>query len=169
MLKAEVVQQINQQITSEMYAANLYLQMSAWCEKQGLSGAAAFFRKHVPEEISHRDKFVDYLIDCDADVVISQVPAPNAQYKSLVDVIHSAYEHEQKITKQVHALAELAMAHKDFNTFNMLQFFISEQREEENLFRSILDQVKLVAFQGETGAAMFHINNYLNDLATRQQ
>ena len=62
MLKPEMIQKLNEQITAEMYASNLYLQMSAWCEDQGLSGAAAFLRQPVPEELQHRDKCIDYLI-----------------------------------------------------------------------------------------------------------
>ncbi|MFP4154965.1 MAG: ferritin [Halothiobacillaceae bacterium] len=165
MLKQEIIDKLNTQIGAEMYASNLYLQMSAWCETQGLAGAAAFFRKHVPEEIMHRDKFVDYLIECDAEVIVGPIEAPPTRFDSLVEVIHAAYGHEQKITGMINDIAELALAHNDFNTFNMLQYFIAEQREEEVLFRGIIDQIKLVAFKGETGEAMFHINNYLQRLA----
>jgi len=168
MLKPAIVKKLNQQIAAEMYASNLYLQMAAWCESQGLAGAAAFFRKHVPEELMHRDKFVDYLIECDEDVIIAAVEAPPTKFKSLVEVIDAAYEHEQKITGMINDIADLALKNNDFNTFNMLQFFIAEQREEEVLFRGIIDQVKLVAFKGETGEAMFHINNYLQRLAGSQ-
>jgi len=165
MLKQDVIDKLNQQLGAEMYAANLYLQMSAWCESHGLAGAAAFFRKHVPEEIMHRDKFFDYLIECDAEVVVSSIDAPPTQFDNLVEVIKAAYAHEQKVTAMINSLAELALSHNDFNTFNMLQYFIAEQREEEMLFRGIIDQVKLLAFKGESGGAMFHINNYMQKLA----
>lgn len=165
MLKPEMILKLNQQVTAEMYASNLYLQMSAWCETQGLAGAAAFFRQHVPEELAHRDKFIDYLIECDAPVTVGAVQAPPTEFKNLVDVINKAYEHEQKVTALINAMAEMAMEFKDFNTFNMLQFFIAEQREEEGLFRSILDQVRLVAFKGETGEAMYLINQTLQRMA----
>ncbi len=168
MLKPQMVQKLNEQVTAEMYASNLYLQMSAWSEEQGLSGAAAFFRQHVPEELAHRDKFIDYLIECDAPVVVGAVAAPPTEYKSLVEVINKAFEHEQVVTRLINELAELALELKDFNTFNMLQFFIAEQREEEGLFRGIIDQVKLVAFKGETGEAMYMINQYLHRLSQNE-
>ena len=79
---------------------------------------------------------------------------------------NKAFEHELKVTALINVMAEMALDFKDFNTFNMLQFFIAEQREEEVLFRGILDQVKLVAFKGETGEAMYLINQYLQRLAT---
>jgi ferritin len=166
MLKPEMIAKLNEQITAEMYASNLYLQMSAWCEEQGLSGAAAFFRQHVPEELMHRDKFIDYLIECDAPVTVGAVAAPPTEFKNLVDVINKAFEHELKVTALINVMVEMALDFKDFNTFNMLQYFIAEQREEEVLFRGILDQVKLVAFKGETGEAMYLINQYLQRLAT---
>lgn len=165
MLQPAMINKLNEQITAEMYASNLYLQMSAWCEEQGLSGAAAFFRQHVPEELSHRDKIIDYLIECDASVEVGAIKAPPTQFKSLVEVINKAYEHERYVTSMINSLAEMALDLKDFNTFNMLQFFIAEQREEEVLFRGILDQVKLVAFKGETGEAMYLINQYLQRLS----
>jgi len=165
MLKPEMIADLNAQITAEMYASNLYLQMSAWCETHGLSGAAAFFRQHVPEELEHRDRFIDYLIECDAAVIVGAVDAPPTEFKNLVDVIQKAFEHEQKVTQMINALAEKSMELKDYNTFNMLQFFIAEQREEEGLFRGIIDQVNLVAFKGETGESMYMINQYLHRLA----
>jgi len=168
MLKQDVIDKLNQQLSAEMYAANLYLQMSAWCESHGLAGAAAFFRKHVPEEIEHRDRFFDYLVECGAEVVVSSIEAPPTKFDNLVEVINAAYAHEQKVTAMINSLAELALSHKDFNTFNMLQYFIAEQREEEMLFRGIIDQMKMLNFKGEPGGPMFHINNYLQKLANEE-
>jgi ferritin len=83
----------------------------------------------------------------------------------VVEVIETAYAHEQKVTAMINEIANLAFDERDFNTFNMLQWFIAEQREEEVLFRGILDQIALVAFKGQSGEAMYHINNYLQRLA----
>lgn len=161
MLKQNIIDKLNDQVNAEMFASNLYLQMAAWCETQGLAGAAAFFKKHVPEELLHRDKFVHYLFECGAPVRIAAMEAPRADYANLVEVIEAAYAHELKVTAMINTIANLAFDERDFNTFNMLQWFIAEQREEEVLFRGIKDQVKLSAFTGEAGSAMWHMNNYL--------
>lgn len=162
---AEIVQALNQQMTDELYSSNLYLQMAAWCEAEGLDGASAFFRRHVAEEFAHRDRIVQYLFECDAEVTIGAVPAPRGEYESLLQVIEAAYEHEQKVTESINSLAEMALTSRDFNTFNVMQWFIAEQREEEVLFRGVLDQAKLAAFTGDTGQALFHLNAYMGKVA----
>jgi len=164
MLKANIVELINAQITNETHAAQLYLQMAMWCEDGGMHGAATFFRSHVPEEMSHRDKFVDYMLESGAKVVIEAVPAPRADFANLVDVLQAAYAHEQKVTAQIHNLAEVALDAKDFSTFNMLQWFIAEQREEIVLFRGIVEHIELNDFTGENGMAMVQMNRYLHRL-----
>ncbi len=131
MLKQEIIEKLNAQVNAEMFASNLYLQMAAWCESKGLAGAAEFFKKHVPEELAHRDKLIQYLFECGALVRISALEAPKAEYSSLVEVIEVAYGHEQKVTAMIKEIANLALDERDFNTFNMLQWFIAEQREEE--------------------------------------
>ena len=164
MLKANIVELINAQITHETHAAQLYLQMAMWCEDRGMHGAATFFRSHVPEEMTHRDKLVDYLIESGARVVIEAIPAPHSEYGNLVEVLRAAYAHEQKVTAQIHHLAEVALEEKDFSTFNMLQWFIAEQREEIVLFRGIVEHIELTGFTGENGIAMVQMNRYLHRL-----
>ena len=165
MLKPELVEKLNEQITSEANAAQIYLQMCLWWEDLGLAGAAAFFRSHVSEEMSHRDRLVDYMIECDAKVALEAIPAPRADYKDLIEVINVAYAHEQMVTKQIHDLARIALDDDDFSTFNMLQWFIAEQREELMLFRGIVDYIRLSGFDGTGGDEMVNMNKYLAGLS----
>ncbi len=161
MINDDLVGPINDQITSEAYASQLYLQMSLWAEDQGLPGASAFFRGHVAEEMDHRNRLVDYLIECDAPVRLQTIPAPPADYDSLVSIINAAYAHEKKVTGQIDDLASLALDRRDFNTFNMLQWFIAEQREELVLFRGIVDYMKLAGFTGGPGDALINLDKFL--------
>lgn len=163
-LKPQIIDQLNAQITSEANASQTYLQMSLWCEDRGLEGAAKFFRTHVSEEMTHRDRLVDYMIESDAPVRLEAIPAPPADYKDLIAVVNAAYEHEQKVTDEIHSLARLALDENDFSTFNMLQWFIAEQREEEMLFRGVLDYVRLSGFDGTGGDEMVNMNKYLAGL-----
>ncbi len=163
----EIVQALNQQMTDELYSSNLYLQMCAWCQAEGLDGAAAFFRRHVAEEFAHRDRIVQYLFECDAEVTIRAVPAPRTSYDSLLEIIEVAFAHEQKVTESINTLAGLSLESRDFNTFNVMQWFIAEQREEEVLFRGVLDQAKLAAFTGDSGQALFHLNAYMGRVASK--
>ncbi len=165
MLSDDIVGMLNKQVDAELYASQLYLQMAAWCQVKGLAGSARFFQGHATEETSHRDRIVEYLFECDAPVRLGTVEAPPAEFGSLLDVIRKAYEHEQLVTASINAIASAALAAQDFSTFSFVQWFINEQREEESLFRGVLDHASLLAFKGESGEAMWHLNNYLEGLA----
>lgn len=161
MIHKDVVKPLQDQITSEAYASQVYLQMSMWAEDKGLPGASAFFRSHVAEELDHRNRLVDYLVEADVPVKLQAVPAPPDKYDSLVSVVNAAYAHEQEVTEQIHSLAGLALDRKDFNTFNMLQWFIAEQREELVLFRGIVDYMNLAGYTGGPGDALVNLDRYL--------
>lgn len=165
MLDQEIVDTLNAQITAEAAAAQLYLQMSLWCEDLGLQGAGAFFRSHVSEEMSHRDRLVDYMIESDAKVSLEAIPAPKADFQDLVEVVNYAYEHEQRVTDSIHSLARVALDKNDFSTFNMLQWFIAEQREELMLFRGIVDYIRITGFTGRSGDEMVNMDKYLTGLS----
>lgn len=165
MLSDSIVALLNRQVNAELYASQVYLQMGAWCEKEGLPGAGAFFSSHVPEEISHRDKIVAYMYDCDAEVKLTAMDAPRTSYAGLIEVIEEGLAHEKSVTAMISEIASACMKEGDFTTFSFIQFFIDEQREEEALFRGILDQVNLSGFDGTPGIAMRHMNNYLQSLA----
>ncbi len=168
-LNPEVARLLNEQITAEAEASQIYLQMCLWCEERGLEGAASFFRRHVSEEMAHRDKLVDYMIECDAPVALEAIPAPPNDYSNLVDIVKAAYEHEKKVTVQIHELAKIALDESDFSTFNMLQWFIAEQREEMMLFRGVLDYVRLSGFTGDSGDEMVNMNEYLRRMAAEHE
>ncbi len=139
--------------------------MSLACEAMGLSGAGAFFRSHVAEEIQHRDRIIDYMIESDAVVNLQTIPAPKANWKSLVDMVHSAYDHEKKVTDQINSLTKAALAEDDFSTFNMLQWFVAEQREEMMLFGDVVEFMNVAGFTGDTGDQMVNMDNYLRKLS----
>lgn len=161
MIHDDLVGPLNDQITSEAYASQVYLQMSMWAEDRGLPGASQFFRGHVGEELDHRNRLVDYLVEAGASVRLQPVPAPNAEFDSLVSVINAAYAHEKTVTEQINELASLALDRRDFNTFNMLQWFIAEQREELVLFRGIVDYMKLAGYTGGPGDALVNLDRFL--------
>lgn len=161
MIHDELIAPLNEQVTNEAYASQVYLQMSMWAEEKGLPGASQFFRGHVAEELAHRDRLVDYLVEADAPVRLQAVPAPNAEFDSLVSVINAAYRHEKSVTEQINTLASLALDRRDFNTFNMLQWFIAEQREELVLFGGIVDYMKLAGYTGGPGDALVNLDRFL--------
>lgn len=144
MLTREMTEKLNDQMNLESYSAHLYLQMSAWCYDKQFSTFAKFLRDHAKEEQQHMERLFDYIIDCDQLSVLQQISAPSSSYDSLHDVFQQAYEHELKISKAINDLVDYALTNKDYSTFQFLQWYVSEQHEEEKLFKTILDKVKLV-------------------------
>jgi len=162
MLKAEMVEKLNEQINLEFFSSNLYLQMSAWCEDQGFEGAAEFMRKHADEEMEHMKRLFTYVSETGAVPIIGTIKAPNDKYESLGDVFRETYEHEQIVTEAINGLAHTAFTTQDYSTFNFLQWYVSEQHEEMKLFKGVLDKIELV---GEDGKALFFIDKDLATLA----
>ncbi len=161
MLKKEMIQQLNEQLNLEFYSANLYLQMSAWCSDKGFEGAAAFLKEHSQEEMQHMQRLFDYVSDTGALPLLGSIAAPPVEFGSLTDVFKLTYEHEQLITSKINELAHLAMSTQDYSTFNFLQWYVSEQHEEEKLFKSVLDKLALVS---DTGNGLFFVDKDLKNM-----
>ena len=160
MLSQTMVEKLNEQINLEFFSSNLYLQMSAWCEDKGFDGAAEFLRVHAVEEMEHMQRLFTYVSETGAMPILGAIEAPQHEFESLGNVFRLTYEHEQMITQQINTLAHVAFTSQDYSTFNFLQWYVSEQHEEEKLFKGILDKLDLV---GEDGKALFFIDK---DLAT---
>jgi ferritin len=150
MLSDSIVALINRQINREFYSSNLYLQMSAWCEHKGLPGSAAFLKGHADEELAHGRKLFEYLHEAGGLPVLGAIGAPPTEFASLADVFEKTYEHEKFITASINELVGAALDEKDFSTFQFLQWYVSEQHEEEKLFRSILDKAALIGTEGRS-------------------
>ncbi|MEC6909719.1 non-heme ferritin [Photobacterium piscicola] len=162
MLAKAMVENLNEQINLEFFSSNLYLQMSAWCEDKGFEGAATFLRVHAAEEMEHMQRLFTYVSETGALPILGTIEAPKHEFASLGNVFRETYEHEQLITKKINELAHVAFSTQDYSTFNFLQWYVSEQHEEEKLFKGILDKIELV---GEDGKALFFIDKDLAAMA----
>ncbi|MDH7516181.1 MAG: non-heme ferritin [Bacteroidota bacterium] len=148
MLSENMVRKINEQIIVEHESSNLYLQMSAWCAVHGLAGAAAFLKAHAEEERMHMLKFFDYLLETGNMALLGPAEQPKHEYESLEAMFTQILNHERFVTGKINELVALAYEDKDYATLNFLQWFVAEQREEESLFSSILDKIKMIAPDG---------------------
>jgi len=165
MLSKEVVRLLNEQINKELYAANLYLSMSSWCYENSFDGAGLFLFEHASEESEHARRLVTYLNETDSHLNLKDVKEPQQDFKSLLDVFEKTYEHEQYITKSINSLVEHMLEHKDYSTFNFLQWYVSEQHEEEALFRGIVDKIKLI---GDNGNGLYLADQYIKSLVQKK-
>jgi ferritin len=143
-MNQRVVEAINRQINSELSASYSYLAMSAWCERQRFVGAARWLRVQSQEEHMHAMKLLDFLLARDCDVKFLAIQAPQAPYASLLDVFERALEQEQEVSHQIDALYETAFTEKAFAAVAELQWFLTEQVEEEKTGREIVGKLKMI-------------------------
>jgi len=162
MISKKMADQLNQQLNLEFYSSNIYLQMSAWAETNKLSGSAAFLKKQAAEEMMHMMKFFDYLNESDHMAILGKIDAPATSYKSIEDLFKKVYAHEQHVTKKIHEIAEQAWKEKDLTTFNFMQWFITEQHEEETQAKGILDKIDLI---GSDKKSLFLFDSELGNMA----
>ena len=143
-MNAPVVQAINRQINSELSASYSYLAMSAWCERQKFTGAARWLRLQSQEEYLHAMKLFDFMLARDENVELKPLAEPRQSFKSLADVFEKALEQEQDVSKQIDSLYEIAFKEKAFAAVAELQWFLTEQVEEEKQGREIVAKFKLI-------------------------
>lgn len=162
MLDKSVVEKLNEQINMEFFSSNIYLQMSAWAEQEGFEGAATFLRTHADEEMLHMRKIFQYVLDSDGLPVLGAIKAAPHAFTSLRAMFETVYEHEQAVTRSINDIAHFTFERKDLTTFNFLQWFVSEQHEEEKLARTILDKFKVI---GDEGRALYFVDQEIARLA----
>ena len=165
MLTETMTAQLNEQINLEFYSSNLYLQMSAWCEFHALEGCAAFLKEHADEEMEHMNRLFTYVNETGALAIIGQINSPKADFKDIREVFEYTYKHERTVTQAINALADVAFQEKDYSTFNFLQWYVSEQHEEEKLFKSVLDKIDMIGL-GNQG--LFFIDKEVGNLVGQE-
>ncbi len=161
MLKENVLKKLNEQVTAEHYASNLYLAMSSWCKAQGLDGAAFFLKTHSKEELEHMYRLFNYINETGSMAIVSAIEAPPKNFKDLKDVFEQTFKHELHVTSLINNLVDLTLSEKDYSSFNFLQWYVSEQHEEEALFKGILDRIDVVGLEGR---GLFMIDNEIGRL-----
>jgi ferritin len=157
-MNPRVVEAINRQINSELSASYSYLAMAAWCERQKLTGAARWLRLQSREEYMHAMKLLDFLLARDCDVDLRQIEAPQLTFKSLLDVFERGLEQEQQVSKQIDSLYETAFTQKAFAAVAELQWFLTEQVEEEKTAREIVAKLTMV---GDDPASLLDMDREL--------
>ena len=158
MIKEKIQDALNKQINAELYSSYLYLSMSAFFESINLKGCANWMRVQTQEELVHAMKFYDYLIERGGKVLLSSIESPPTEWPSPLAIFENAYQHEQKVTGLINYLVDLAIAEKDHATNNFLQWFVSEQVEEEASADEVVQKIKLM---GDARGGIFMLDREL--------
>ncbi len=151
---------INDQINFEIFSANIYLSMVSYFESQGLPGFANWMRAQYKEEIFHAMKMFDYVLEAGGRATLTAIDAPPQDWDSPLAAFENALAHEKIVTGRINNLMEVAQEEKDHACQIFLQWFVSEQMEEEATVSDIVNKLKLVS----DGGALFMLDR---DLATR--
>jgi len=157
-MNQRVVEAINRQINSELGASYSYLAMSVWCERQKFVGAARWLRLQSKEEYMHAMKLLDFLLWCDCNIELRPIDGPQLTFTSLLDVFERGLEQERQVSKQIDTLYETAFTEKAFAAVAELQWFLTEQVEEEKTGREIVTKLKMV---GSDAASLLDMDREL--------
>jgi ferritin len=143
-MNPRVLEAINRQINSELSASYSYLGMSAYCERQKFVGAARWLRLQSGEEYMHAMKLFDFVLARDQNVQLTAIEQPKSDYKNVAEVFERALQQEQEVSRQIDALYEIAFHEKAFSAAAELQWFLTEQVEEEKTAREIVAKFRMV-------------------------
>lgn len=149
---------LNEQINLEMYSANAYWSMCSWFLDKDLDGFANYFKVQAKEELFHAEKQFNYIHDVGGKVTIKTIQEPAAEFNSVLEVFEITLEHERAVTKSIGNLIKAALEENDFATHTFLQWFVTEQVEEESTVSQIISKLKMI---GDNSSALYLLNTEL--------
>lgn len=139
---------LTKQLNQEFYSAYLYLSMSAYCSHTGFNGAASWLEVQYEEEHLHATKIFNYLIEQGVRVSLGQIGQPPDDFGSLLEVFEASLTHEQEMTALLNDLSDRALSEKDHASYNLLQWFVNEQVEEEATVGAVIAKLRMVSDDG---------------------
>jgi ferritin len=156
MISKKIQDALNAQINLEQYSAQLYLAMSAHCERRSFRGFAHWLRIQAQEETKHALKLVDFVLDRGGHLELAAIAAPISDFGGVTQLFEKILDHEKSITGKIGSLFELSRAEKDYASEIALQWYVTEQIEEEANVGQIVDQLKAV---GEQGGGIWYLDS----------
>jgi ferritin len=159
MLSKKMEKALNEQINKEMYSAFLYMSMSAQSTNIGLPGFANWFMVQYKEEMEHAMKIYDYINNQGGKVKLMAIDEPLSDFKDPMDMFKRTLKHEQFVTKCINELVNLSIKEKDHATQIFLQWFVTEQIEEEGNDNDIISKLELA---GTKGNGLFMVDKELS-------
>lgn len=158
MISEKMEKMLNEQFIKELYSSNLYLSMCSYFMDRDLDGFANFFRVQAQEEMSHAMKQFDFLHHVGGKVTMGNVEAPETKFDSIRQVFEVTLTHERQITASINNLMKQAVSEHDFATHTFLQWFVTEQVEEEASIQMLLRKLEMI---GDNSSALYLLNTEL--------
>lgn len=146
---------LNSQLNRELYSAYLYMSMAAFFESQNFEGMANWMKVQSNEEMTHAMRFYNYILNRNGRVILTPIEGPQTEWGSPLHVFENSYQHEREITKFIYNLVDLSLEEKDHTTNVFLDWFITEQAEEEMSVSRVVEKIKLMK---DAPGAMFMLD-----------
>lgn len=164
MLSESMQSALNEQIKVEAESSQIYLAMASWADVKGFEGIAMFMFKQSDEERQHMLKLVKYVNQRGGHSSISALDEPRLDYTSFKTLFGQLYQHEVKVSECINNLVDIALTEKDYATHNFLQWYVSEQIEEEAQAKVILDKIDLI---GDDKGGLYMFDNDLKSFTSQ--
>lgn len=161
MLPEKIEEALNKQIRIEAESSQIYLSMACWAETQGFEGVAQFMYAHSDEERMHMLKLVKFVNERGGHAKISDLTAPPTEFGSFKNMFQTLFDHEVMVSQSINDLVHITLEQRDYATHNFLQWYVSEQIEEEALARTILDKINLI---GDDKGGLYLFDNDVKQL-----
>lgn len=164
MLSKKIENALNEQIKIEAESSQVYLSMACWAEVQGFEGVAQFMYAHSDEERMHMLKLVKFVNERGGHAHVSDLAAPPTEFGSFKDMFQTLFDHEVFVSKSINDLVHITLEERDYATHNFLQWYVSEQIEEEALARNILDKINLI---GDDKGGLYLFDNDVKQIVAQ--
>ncbi len=164
MLSKKIEKALNEQIKIEAESSQVYLSMACWAEIQGFEGVAQFMYAHSDEERMHMLKLVKFVNERGGHARVSDLAAPPTEFGSFKDMFQTLFDHEVFVSKSINDLVHITLEERDYATHNFLQWYVSEQIEEEALARNILDKINLI---GDDKGGLYLFDNDVKQIVAQ--
>ncbi|NSL89422.1 ferritin [Chitinophaga solisilvae] len=154
---------LNKQVEMEAASSQYYLAMASWAEVQGYNGIAQFLYRHSDEERVHMLKLLKFINERGGHGLVPALQQPTVKFKNIHAIFEHVYSHELLVSKEINNLVDICLSEKDYSTHNFMQWYVTEQIEEERMARNILDKLKLI---GEDKGGLYIFDRDLSTLDT---
>ncbi len=144
MISKSIESSLNSQLKLEANASMQYLAMASWAEVNGYNGVAGFFYSQSEEEKTHMIKLIKFINERGGTAVIPTLEKPENEFESLHDLFTTFLNSEVKVTNSVNQIVFECLESKEYTVHNFMQWYVSEQTEEEALARTILDKLRII-------------------------
>ena len=161
-LSESICKALNDQMTKEAHASQIYLSYASWLNAQGYEGVANFLFRHANEERNHMMKFLEYILDRGAKVKVTAIPSPGDDPGSVYDCFEKVFKQEVDNTTAIYKLVKLSFDEQDWATWHFMQWFVKEQVEEETLAMNLMDKIKIAGGSNAKDDALYNLDKDLS-------